>query len=148
MGNHPEISIPSYPKFAGRAAPSLQGFWLYAGGMLNEKYAEEILSNLFRDARMHFGNAIRSHWFYDRDDCPGCGSEVDALEKDGERLVSINAYIHRERGVLIGYFLCSRCLKDIQAMQQRGPLGRSPLHENIEATIVAAYRDYIGSLDA
>ena len=115
---------------------------------MNEKYAEEILTSLFQQARIQFGNAVRSHWFYGHDACPGCGFEVDSFERDGETLVSINAFIHRERGVLIGYFLCSSCVREVQTAARRGPLQKSPVHDSIETTLVDAYHRHLGLLDA
>ena len=115
---------------------------------MNEKYAEEILTSLFQHARLQFGDVIRAHWFYGHDTCPGCESEVDTFEQAGEKLLSINAFIHRERGVLIGYFLCSHCVGVIRAAARRGPLVKTPLHDSIESTLVNAYRDHLRCMDA
>ena len=115
---------------------------------MDEKYAEEILTMLFEDARLHFGDAIRGHWFYGHPGCPGCGSDVDAFERDGESLLSINAFIHRKAGVLIGYFLCRLCYETVQTAVRKNPFRRSKVHAAIETSLVSAYDAYLQSLDA
>ncbi|HUF38714.1 MAG TPA: hypothetical protein VMN57_09335 [Anaerolineales bacterium] len=116
---------------------------------MDETYVKEMLTFLYRDARDRFGDAIRAHWFYEPEGCPGCGFEVDFLEEgDGKRLFSLNAFIYRERGVLIGYFLCGACLQQVRKALRRGPFRKSPIHTAIEETLVAAYRDHIRSMDA
>jgi len=34
--------------------------------------AEELLGNLFAQAKAQFGDAIKSFWFFDGDLCPAC----------------------------------------------------------------------------
>lgn len=113
-----------------------------------ERTAEAALNNMFRQARAQFGDAVKSQWFYDGDACPGCGREIDPVKWKGEAAISLNAFIHRKPGVLIGYLLCGRCGEEVMRAGQ-SPLKRlTPLHAEIERTLIEAYERYIRSLDA
>jgi len=62
--------------------------------------------------------------------------------------LSMNAFIFRERGVLIGYLLCSRCAKYIFRESKRNPFKQTPLHAEIEKNLKEAYLKYLGKLNA
>jgi len=113
-----------------------------------DEYANELLTKLFAQAHAQFGNAIKLHWFYGSDFCPGCGQPIDAIKVKGENALSLNAYIYRKRHVLIGYFLCSRCATKVFAASKKHPTQQSPLHAVIEKNLVAAYKQHLASLDA
>lgn len=99
----------------------------------------ETLELLFRQAQMRYGSAVRSRWFHDGDGCPGCGREVKGMKYKGKDALSLNAFIYREHGVLIGYLLCGKCAKQvIKATSQ------TPLHTEIEKTLKSAFVKHLG----
>jgi len=101
--------------------------------------ADAMLAQLFLQARMQFGNAIKGYWFYGPDPCPGCGRTIDAIKLKGKDALSLNAFIYRERGILIGYVLCSRCAKQIFQADKVNPGKQLPLHKTIETNLIKAY---------
>lgn len=109
---------------------------------------QSILAKLFADTRAHFGDAVKSYWLYDRDICPGCGGEIDAIRYKGQEALSLNAFIYRKYGVLIGYLLCRRCAKSIFQAAEKQPMVQTPLHTTIEKSLSAAYERYRKSLPA
>lgn len=113
-----------------------------------DKQILNMLDQLFRQARAQFGNAVKSQWFYDGDGCPGCGGEIDAMKVKGGDALSLNAFIFRERGVLIGYLLCGRCAKHIFRESKKNPFKQTPLHGVIETNLKEAYKKYIHSMNA
>ncbi|MEZ4865711.1 MAG: hypothetical protein R3C14_30645 [Caldilineaceae bacterium] len=106
---------------------------------MNSDEANALLAQLFLQARAQFGNAIKGFWFYADDPCPGCQRAIDALKVKGQDALSLNAYIYRERGILIGYFLCSRCAKKVFQTAKTNPNKQTPLHATVEANLVKAY---------
>src|SRR5439155_1891890 len=92
----------------------------------------DLLEQLFRQAQMQFGSAIKSRWFHDGDGCPGCGREIDAVKFKGKDTLSLNAFIFREHGVLIGYLLCGKCAKHIFRAAEKHPMRPTALHTVIE----------------
>jgi len=62
--------------------------------------------------------------------------------------LTINGFIYRERGVLIGYVLCSRCATKIFEASRRAPGRPTARHATIEANLRKAYDKYMASLDA
>lgn len=116
---------------------------------MDEKaFAQVMLAELYTRSRAQFGNAVRSQWFYDGDGCPGCGRRVDAIKSPGGDQLSLNTFIYRKRGVLIGYLLCSRCAKKIHRDAKRNPGRETALHAAIEANLIKGYHDHMNSLDA
>jgi len=115
---------------------------------MNDEQANDLLTQMFRQAKAQFGNAVKSYWFNGNDACPGCGREVDAVRVKGKDALSLNAFIYRERGVLIGYLLCGRCAKKIFRAAKRNPYTQTPLHADIEANLVKAYQKHLRSMDA
>ena len=112
------------------------------------EYAEATLAQYFLQAQAQFGDAVKAHWFYDGDACPGCGGVIDAMQIEGEEAISLNGFIYRKRGVLIGYVLCSRCATQIFEAAKRNPGRQTARHATIEANLSKAYDKYMGSLDA
>lgn len=104
---------------------------------------DEALAQLYAQAQAQFGNAIKGYWFYQPDPCPGCGGKIDGMKHKGQQALSLNAFIYRERGILIGYFLCSRCAKEIFRGAKATPGKQSPLHAKIEANLVKAYLQHL-----
>jgi hypothetical protein len=104
----------------------------------------ELLEQLYRQAQMQFGPAIKSRWLYDRDGCPGCGCEIDAFKFKKKKRLSLNAFIYREHGVLIAYFLCGKCARYIFRESEKNPYTRTELHIEIEKNLKAAYVRHLG----
>ncbi len=104
----------------------------------------ELMEQLFIQAKMRFGNAVRGRWFYDRDGCPGCGKKVKAMKWKGENALSLNAYIFREHGVLIGYLLCGKCARDVFKLAETHPTGTTELHSKIEENLKKAFVSHLG----
>ncbi len=111
-------------------------------------YVEELLAQMFGQAKARFGPAVKSYWFNDSDLCPGCRGEIDAVKIRGQEALSLNAFIYRERGVLIGYFLCGRCAKKIFQESQRNPYKQTALHATIETNLIKAYKRHLRSMPA
>ncbi|MFZ1700338.1 MAG: hypothetical protein WBO10_08235 [Pyrinomonadaceae bacterium] len=104
-----------------------------------DKEIKETLEMMFAQAQMRFGRAVKGHWFHDGDGCPGCGREIKAMKYKGKDALSLNAFIYREHGVLIGYLLCGKCgNKVIRATSQ------TPLHVEIEKNLKSAFVKHLG----
>ena len=109
---------------------------------------DAMLALLFRQAKAQFGDAVKGFWFYDGDPCPGCGFSVDTMKYKGKEALSLNAFIYRPRGVLIGYVLCGLCAQQIFQAAERNPGVQIPLHAVIERNLTRAYQRYLASQDA
>ena len=115
----------------------------------NRTAVDELLGRMFAQAKAQFGNAVKSFWFHDGDLCPGCMTRpIGAMKRRGKDALSLNAFIYRQRGVLIGYFLCEACAKFIFKEAQKNPYKQTPLHSDIERNLVAAYHKHLALLDA
>jgi len=112
------------------------------------KYAEDMLAQMFLQTHEQFGDAIKSFWFYESDPCPGCRRKVDFLKVKGRDALSLNVFIYRKRGVLIGYFLCSRCAKQVFQDAKRNPGQETACHTAIELNLINAYHRHMSSLDS
>ena len=73
---------------------------------MDDRYFDDVLGQMFRQAQRQFGDAIKYHWFNDSEVCPGCRRKVDYIKDKGGDIMSLNAFIYRKRGVLIGYLPC------------------------------------------
>lgn len=112
-----------------------------------KKYAEAMLTTLFIQARAQFGGAVKGQWFYDGE-CPGCGAPINAMKFKNKDALSLNAFMYRPRGILIGYLLCGRCAEHIFAASEKKPHTQTPLHAVIEQNLTNAYLRHMASLDA
>jgi hypothetical protein len=111
--------------------------------------AEKMLQMMLAQARAQFGDAVKSFWFYDGDLCPGCMARpIEVMKIKGKEALSLNAFIYRPRGVLIGYFLCQKCATYIFDQAQKHPYRETALHTDIEQNLIAAYHKHLASLDA
>lgn len=110
---------------------------------MKSEEANLALEQLFAQAQKQFGKAIKGFWFYEPDPCPGCGRTIDAMKYKGQRAMSLNAFIYRERGILIGYVLCSQCGKQVFKAVETNPGKQTPLHATIEANLIKAYLQYL-----
>jgi hypothetical protein len=111
-------------------------------------YADEMMTQMLALARKQFGKAIKGFWFCDNDPCPGCGFPIDVIKHKGQDALSLNTFIYRPRGMLIGYFLCSLCAKQIFEAAERNPGVQIPLHGVIERNLITAYQRHLAALDA
>ncbi len=115
----------------------------------NSPQLDELMRAFYAQARAQFGSAIKTYWFYDGSLCPGCSHATDGVVKfKGKDALSLNAYIYRERGVLIGYLLCKTCARTIHTAAQKNPYRQTPLHTQIEQFLNAAYIHYIRKQDS
>jgi hypothetical protein len=111
--------------------------------------ANELMKAMFEHGKRQFGSAVKSFWFYDGDLCPAClQREIGAVKFKGRDALAINGFIYRERGVLIGYFLCGTCAEYIHAEAKKNPYKQTPMHADIEANLIAAYQKHLMSLNA
>lgn len=108
------------------------------------KEISDLLDQLFRQAQMQFGSAIRTRWFYDRDGCPGCGREIDAVKFKKKKALSLNAFIYREHGVLIAYLLCGKCANYIMQESKKDAFSKTVLHGEIEKNLKQAFLRHLG----
>lgn len=109
--------------------------------------AEELLGQLFLHAKAQFGSAIKSFWFYDGELCPACNQHlIGVIKFKGKEALSLNAFIYRQRGVLIGYFLCESCNERIHRDAKKHPYTQTEVHANIERTLIDAYLSSEGKL--
>jgi hypothetical protein len=93
--------------------------------------------------KAHFGNAVKAYWFYDGDTCPCClCNPIDEMVIEGVRALSVNAFMYRERGVLIAYLLCGECAQKLMAQKPNEP---TSMHKDIEKNLVTAYLQYVNS---
>jgi hypothetical protein len=104
----------------------------------------EMLDQLFIQSQIRFGSAVKSRWFYDGDNCPGCGREVKTMKFKGKDALSLNAFIFRDHGVLIGYLLCGKCAKYIFKESEKDPYSQTDLHTEIEKNLKQAFIGHLG----
>jgi len=106
---------------------------------MSKNEMSDLLDQLFRQAQMQFGSAIKSRWLHTEDDCPGCGGKIDGMKYKGNEVLSLNAFIYREHGVLIAYLLCGKCAKKIHRAATT-----IPLHSVIEKNLKQAFVKHLG----
>lgn len=116
--------------------------------MKTEDPFTSMMEQLYAQSKARFGSAIKGRWLYDGDTCPGCQREIDTVKIKGQEALSLNAFIYRPRGILIGYLLCGRCAKEIFQAAKKNPYTQIPLHAKIEESLVAAYKRYLASMSA
>lgn len=113
-----------------------------------EESVENALAELFRMSKARFGRAVKGYWLYTEETRPGCGREIDLIKIKGKEAISLNAFIHRKPGILIGYLLCKRYTRQIFQAAEKNPYQQIPLHSTIEKNLIAAYDRYRNSLPA
>lgn len=107
-----------------------------------------MVAEMFARAQAQFGNAVKGYWFHDGAGCPACGRNIDALRYKGGDALSLNAFIYRKRGVLIGYLLCGRCARQVFRRARRRPGQETEQHAAIEETLIRAYEAHMNFMDA
>jgi hypothetical protein len=111
--------------------------------------ADKILELMYAQGKAQFGDAVKSFWLYADNLCPGCMARpIDQMKYKGKDALSINGFMYRPRGVLIGYFLCDTCANYIFKEAAKNPYKQTPLHTDIERNLAEAYHKYMASLDA
>ncbi len=113
-----------------------------------DEYINDALAQMFLQAHAQFGDAVKSYWFNDSGICPGCGRQAGPVKFKGKDAISLNAFIYREVGVLIGYFLCQRCLKEVFRTAKRTPGVQGPRHDAIEDNLRTAYQRHMSAMDS
>lgn len=114
----------------------------------NSTTAENVLKMMYEQGKAQFGSAMKGFWLYDSDLCPGClQNSAGAVIFKGKEALSINGFMYRERGILIGYFLCEICTLFIHEHAQKHPYQETPLHTKIETNLKEAYQRYLASLN-
>jgi hypothetical protein len=111
--------------------------------------AEKILEMMYMQGKAQFGDAMKSFWVYDGDFCPAClARPIDKMKFKGKDALSINGFMYRARGVMIGYFLCDTCANYIFNETEKHPYQQTSLHTGIEQNLRNAYDEFLSSLDA
>ncbi len=114
--------------------------------MTPEEQVDQVLIQMFAQAHAQFGKVMKGYWFYEPDTCPGCGRRVDAMQYKGKEALSVNAFIYRKRGILIGYLLCNHCANEIHRSAEKRPGVQIARHDIIEETLSAAYEAHMNRL--
>jgi len=104
----------------------------------------ELLDTLYLQSKIRFGPALRGRWFYDRDDCPGCGGKVNVTKYKKKKALSVNVFFYRDHGVLIAYILCSKCANHIFKESETNPHGHLPIHAEIEKNLKQGFVKHLG----
>jgi hypothetical protein len=98
----------------------------------------QLFDDLYNRLKMQSGGAIRSRWFHTEEACPGCEKKLTNMKYEGKNAISLNTFIFREQGVLIGYLLCGKCAKQL-FKKGEAPGKHLPLHDAIEKTLKSSY---------
>lgn len=113
---------------------------------------EEVINNtmikMFAQLHAQVGDALKGYWFYESERCPGCGRKAGPMRYQGQDALSINAYIYRRRGILIGYLLCGRCANEVHQSAKKRPGVQIARHDHIEDTLNDAYEAHLRRMDA
>ena len=109
---------------------------------------DELMREVYSQAKAQFGSVIKSYWFYDGGLCPGCTEPSDGTVKfKGKEALSLNAFVYRAEGVLIGYYLCENCTRQVHKAAQKNPYRQTPLHTQIEQHLIGAYHHFMRKHD-
>ena len=108
-----------------------------------------LMEIMVRQGKAQFGDAFKSFWFFEGELCPGCNANPIGIVKfRGKDSVPINGFMYRERGVLIGYFLCGECATYIHNESKKNPYKETPMHAEIERNLIEGYHKHLNSLNA
>lgn len=105
---------------------------------MSNKEIFEQLEWLFQQSKRQFGSVVKSRWMHTEDGCPGCGKKITTMKFKGKNTLSLNTFIYREHGVLIGYLLCGKCAKEIFKNGAENNV-KTPIHDQIEITLKESY---------
>lgn len=107
--------------------------------MDNDELLVSAIYQLFDEAKDMYGDIIENYWFYDRETCPGCGSELDTLKFGDEDALSLNAYMYRDLNTLIAYLLCSNCASEIFRKSKKS----KTIYPKIEENLKNSYLEFV-----
>ncbi len=114
-----------------------------------DEFVASVVEFMETAGRVQFGDAVKGFWVYAEDLCPCCATRpIDATLMRGKKGLSINSFIYRDRGVLIGYLLCGVCAQQIFADAQKNPYKQTEKHTAIERTLIAAYHRQLALSEA
>ena len=106
---------------------------------------EAAMEKMLALCQAQYGDAIKTYWFYSESVCPCCAKRQTAVFKHkNENAVSLNAFMYRERGVLIGYVLCGFCISELLKTSKKR---QAIMHENIEKNLIAAYQKHVSQMN-
>ena len=105
---------------------------------------EDLLNQLFRQAQMQLGTAVKGRWLHDGDTCPGCRKEITVTRYKRQDALSLNAFIFREHAVLIAYMLCGKCANHILRESKKEAFGKLSIHDEIERNLKQAFLKHLG----
>ena len=111
---------------------------------MSKNEIDDLLEQLFRQAQMQFGSAVKGRWLHDGDGCPGCGKEIGVTRYKKQDALSLNAFIFREHGVLIAYMLCGKCANLIIRESKKNPYKKLPIHDEIEKNLKQTFVKHLG----
>ncbi|MHB9023310.1 MAG: hypothetical protein ACYC7E_03935 [Armatimonadota bacterium] len=108
---------------------------------------EDTFENILAMMEAQWGHLVKSFWVYDGDLCPCCSTiPIDYIEDKGNKSVSLNFFMYRDRGALIAYILCGECVKPIMANPYSAQ--STKMHKVIEENLKGAYHRHLASFDA
>jgi hypothetical protein len=108
----------------------------------------EAMDKMFQQAKTYFGSAVKSFWFHEGEICPAClKNSIGIVKFNGEEALALNAFMYRERGVLIGYFLCDTCTNYIHTQSKNNPNKQTALHTDIERNLEQAYKRHLATFN-
>jgi hypothetical protein len=114
--------------------------------MAEQDFTAAILDAMVSFGKAQFGSVVKAYWVYDGDLCPCCLKRpIDVMKYKGKDALSVNGFMYRDRGVLIGYLLCGLCAQDIFETSRKS---KTRMHDDIEKNLISAYHRYLASLDA
>jgi len=107
---------------------------------------EKFFKEIYKTFKAHFGDAAKHYWVYDSDLCPCCQTwPIELMDYKGEEALSVNAYMYRDRGVMIAYLLCPACAEFIMAQPHGVP---TAMHPTLEKNLADAYLRHLNSMNA
>ena len=114
--------------------------------MADQDFIAAILNAMVSFGKAQFGDAVKAYWVYDGKLCPCCLKRpIDVMKYKGQDALSVNGFMYRERGVLIGYLLCGLCARDIFDTARQG---KTRKQDDVEKNLISAYLRYLASLGA
>ena len=111
---------------------------------MTDREIQDLLDQLFRQAKIQLGTAVTGRWLHDGDNCPGCGNDITVTRYKKKDALSLNAFIFREHAVLIAYMLCGTCADHIIRKSKTSPYGKLPIHDEIERNLKDAFVKHLG----
>ncbi|MBI4787086.1 MAG: hypothetical protein HY782_08580 [Chloroflexi bacterium] len=103
------------------------------------------LAKMLALCQAQYGDAIKTYWFHNAELCPCCGKRrVAPFKYKHKDALSLNAFIYRAKGVLIGYTLCGICAADVLNPSNKR---QAMMHDRIEKNLVEAYHKHMSHVN-